>query len=96
MEEFRAFVADRVALTLMNRKQITPKQFETQDSGAVLMRDDCRKTVLEQWQKRKQDEVTHPILNEKLPLGLAFHAQAQLLARHLRGDVEFYPASIWK
>jgi CRISPR-associated protein Cas1 len=96
MEEFRAFVADRVVLTLINRKQITPKQFETQESGAVLMNDDCRKTVLEQWQKRKQEEITHPVLNEKMPLGLAFYVQAQLLARHLRGDLEFYPASLWK
>ncbi len=96
MEEFRAFVADRVVLTLINRKQITPKQFQTQDSGAVLMNDDCRKALLTQWQKRKQEEITHPVLNEKMPLGLAIHAQAQLLARHLRGDAEFYPASLWK
>ena len=96
MEEFRAFAADRVALTLINRKQITPQQFETRENGAVIMNDACRKTVLEQWQKRKQEEITHPVLNEKMPLGLAFHVQAQLLARHLRGDVEFYPASLWK
>lgn len=96
MEEFRAIVADRVVLTLINRKQITPKQFETQESGAVLMNDVCRKTVLEQWQSRKQEEIIHPVLNEKMPLGLAFHIQAQLLARHLRGDVEFYPASLWR
>ena len=89
-------VADRVVLTLINRKQITPKQFETQESGAVMMNETCRKTVLEQWQKRKQEEITHPVLNEKMPLGLAFHAQAQLLARHLRGDMDFYPASLWK
>lgn len=96
MEEFRAVVADRLALTLINRKQITVKQFEYQESGAVLMNDACRKTVLEHWQKRKQEEITHPVLEEKMPLGLAFHAQAQLLARHLRGDAEFYPASLWK
>jgi len=96
MEEFRAVVADRVVLTLINRKQVTPKQFDHQDSGAVMMNDACRRTVLEQWQKRKQEEITHPVLNEKMPLGLAFHAQAQLLARHLRGDIDFYPASLWK
>jgi CRISPR-associated protein Cas1 len=96
MEEFRAFVADRVVLALINRKQVVSKQFETQESGAVMMTDECRKTVLEQWQKRKQEEITHPVLNEKMPLGLAFHVQAQLLARHLRGDLEFYPASLWK
>lgn len=96
MEEFRAFLADRVVLTLINRKQIMPKQFELQESGAVLMNTDCRKTLLEQWQKRKQEEITHPVLNEKMPLGLAIHTQAQLLARHLRGDVDFYPASLWK
>lgn len=96
MEEFRAVVADRLVLTLINRKQITSKQFETQESGAVMMDDACRKIVLEQWQKRKQEEITHPVLDEKMPLGLAFHVQAQLLARHLRGDADFYPASLWK
>jgi CRISP-associated protein Cas1 len=96
MEEFRACLADRVVLTLINRKQITSDQFTTQESGAVLMTDACRKTVLEHWQKRKQEDITHPVLNEKMPLGLAVHVQAQLLARHLRGDVEFYPASLWK
>ena len=96
MEEFRAVVADRVVLTLINRKQITSDQFEIQESGAVLMNAACRKTVLEQWQKRKQEEITHPVLNENMPLGLAFHAQAQLLARHLRGDLDFYPASLWR
>lgn len=96
MEEFRAVAADRVVLTLINRKQVALKQFTTQESGAVFMTDECRKTVLEQWQKRKQEEVTHPVLNEKMPLGLTFHAQAQLLARHLRGDTDFYPASLWK
>lgn len=96
MEEFRAFAADRVALRLINRQQVTLKQFTAQESGAVLMTEECRKTVLEQWQKRKQEEVVHPVQNEKLPLGLAFHVQAQLLARHLRGDLEFYPASLWK
>ncbi|MBD3323705.1 type I-C CRISPR-associated endonuclease Cas1 [candidate division KSB3 bacterium] len=96
MEEFRAFVADRVVLTLINRKQITPRQFDIQESGAVLMDDACRKTVLQQWQTRKQEEVMHPVLHEKMPLGLAFQVQAQLLARHLRGDVDFYAASVWK
>ena len=89
-------VDDGVPTGLINRKQITPEQFTTQESGAVLMSDDCRKTVLEQWQKRKQEEITHPVLDEKMPLGLAFHVQAQLLARHLRGDSDFYPASVWK
>ncbi len=96
MEEFRAFVVDRLVLTLINRRQIASKQFQIQESGAVMMNDECRKTVLEQWQKRKQEEITHPVLNEKMPLGLAFHVQAQLLARHLRGDTELYPASLWK
>lgn len=84
MEEFRAVVADSLVLTLINRKQVSPDQFEVQESGAVLMNEACRKTVLEHWHTRKQEEVTHPVLKEKMPLGLAFHVQAQLLARHLR------------
>ena len=92
MEEFRAFLADRTALTLLNRRQITTADFRTEESGAVLLKEDARKTVLTAWQERKQDEITHPFLDEKTTVGLLPHLQARLLARHLRGDLDAYPA----
>jgi len=96
MEEFRAVLADRLVLSLLNRKQIQPKDFNDSAGGAVTMSDSARKTLLTTWQKRKQEEITHPYLGEKCQVGLLPHLQAQLLARHLRGDLEAYPPFIWK
>lgn len=96
MEEFRAFLADRLVLSLINRKQIQPNDFNDSAGGAVTMTDDARKTLLAAWQKRKQEEITHPYLREKCKIGLVPHLQAQLLARHLRGDLEAYPPFIWR
>lgn len=90
MEEFRAFVADRLALSLINRKQVQAKDFSERPGGAVLLNDDGRKEVIVAYQKRKQEEVTHPVLEQHVPIGLLPHVQARLLARHLRGDVEAY------
>lgn len=96
MEEFRAFLADRLVLSLINRKQIRPKDFNDSAGGAVSMSEAARKNLLATWQKRKQEEITHPYLEEKCKIGLLPHLQAQLLARHLRGDLEAYPPFIWK
>jgi CRISPR-associated protein Cas1 len=92
MEEFRPFLADRVALTLFNRRQLSLADFKIEESGAVFLKDDSRKKVLTAWQERKQDEITHPFLDEKTTVGLLPHLQARLLARHLRGDLDAYPA----
>ena len=96
MEEFRALLADRVALSLVNLKQLGRRDFKTTESGAVAMSDDARKTVLAAWQKKKQEIATHPFLGEKAPVGLFPHLQALLLARHLRGDLDAYPPCIQK
>jgi CRISPR-associated protein Cas1 len=96
MEEFRAFLADRTALSLFNRKQIDSTDFETKESGAVLLKEDSRKKVLTAWQERKQNEIQHPFLDEKTTIGLLPHLQARLLARHLRGDLDAYPAFLAK
>lgn len=96
MEEFRAYLADRLALSLVNRQQIKPEGFTKTESGAVTMDDETRKAVLIAWQKRKQEEITHLFLQESVPLGLLPHIQAQLLARHLRGDLEGYPPFLWR
>ena len=90
MEEFRAFLADRLAITLINRKQLTADHFEPRPGGAVYLNEKGRKEVVAAWQKRKQEEVDHPLLAEKSPIGLLPHLQARLLARHLRGDLESY------
>jgi CRISPR-associated protein Cas1 len=96
MEEFRPVPADRLALSLINRQQITAKDFQIQESGAVSLREDPRKIVLQAWQEKKQDEINHPLLNERMTLGLLPHIQARLLARHLRGDLDAYPAFLNK
>jgi CRISP-associated protein Cas1 len=90
MEEFRAPFADRLALTLINLKQITPAHFEERPGGSVMLTADGRKTVLTAYQSRKREEVVHPFLKAKTPLGLVPHLQARLLARHLRGDLSAY------
>jgi CRISP-associated protein Cas1 len=96
MEEFRPFFADRLVLSLINRRQLAAKDFRTLDNGATLLTDDGRKTVLVAYQERKRDEIQHPFLNEKVTVGLLWFIQAQLLARHLRGDLDAYPPFIWK
>jgi len=95
-EEFRPVLADRLALSLVNRQQVAPNGFRTSESGAVLMDDDTRKEVLVAWQKRKQEEIQHPFLEERVPFGLLPFVQAMLLARCLRGDLDGYPPFLWK
>ena len=96
MEELRPHFADRLAVTLINRNQISAKGFIKKENGAVVMDDDTRKEVLTAWQKRKQEEIIHPYLEKKIPLGLVPYVQAMLLARHMRGDLEDYPPFFWK
>lgn len=96
IEEFRPFLADRLALSLVNLKQVQGKGFTTTETGAVTMDDETRKTLLVAYQKRKQEEIQHPFLGESVAIGLLFHIQAMLLARHLRGDLDGYPPFIWK
>lgn len=91
MEEFRAYLGDRIMLNLINLKQVTIKDFEIRESGEVRMSDEARKTVLSAYQKRKQEELVHPLLDEKMTIGLLPHIQAQLLARYIRGDISEYP-----
>jgi CRISPR-associated protein Cas1 len=96
MEELRAPLADRLALSLVNLKQVQATGFTRDESGGVSMDKETRKTVLTAYQKRKQDELVHPFLGEKTTLGLIPHLQAALLARFLRGDLDGYPSFFWK
>ena len=96
MEEFRSALADRLAISLVNLRQVNRGDFTVSETGAVLMSDEARKTVLAAWQKKKQEEIEHPFLKERMPVGLLPHAQALLLARHLRGDLDAYPPFLLK
>ena len=90
MEELRSVIAERLALSVINRRQITAKHFVERPGGAVHLGDEGRKEVIVAYQKRKQEELQHPVLEQKMPIGLIPHTQARLLARVLRGDMESY------
>lgn len=96
MEELRAIYADRFVLTLINNRIITGKDFVIKENGAIFLGDVGRKVLLQEWQQKKKDVITHPFLREKVPWGLIPHIQALLLARYLRGDLDGYPAFLWK
>jgi CRISP-associated protein Cas1 len=96
MEELRGVVADRFVLSLINKRVITAKGFLRKENGAVIMDDETRRNVLIAWQERKQEKIQHPFLDEKIPWGLVPYAQALLLARYIRGDVDEYPPFLWK
>lgn len=96
VEELRPVMADRLALSLINRRQVQADGFKKAEAGGVTMDDETRKAVLVAYQKRKQDEIVHPFLQEKIALGLVPHAQALLLARFTRGDLDGYPSFLWK
>lgn len=95
MEEVRAPLCDRVCLSLVNRRQLKPSDLRQEETGAVLLSDEGRRAVLAVWQERKRTELRHPWLGERIPLGLVLNVQAQILARHLRGDVDAYPGWLW-
>ena len=94
MEELRAVLADRLALTLINRRQLTSRHFSESAGGGVSLNDEGRNLLLVAYQKRKAEEIQHPVVQSKTPIGLIPHLQARLLARHLRGDLEHYPAFV--
>lgn len=96
MEEFRSMIADRIVLSLINRRQVKSSGFRKMDAGGVIMDDGTRKAMLNIYQERKQEEIIHPFLDEKVKVGLLPHAQAMLLARYLRGDIDGYPPFRWK
>lgn len=95
-EEFRPLLGERLALSLINRKQLNENDFRQMENGAVLLKDDARKIVLIAYQERKREELQHVFLGEKAAIGLFLYLQAQLLARHLRGDLDAYPPFLWK
>lgn len=96
MEELRSYLVDRLALSLVNNRQMDGTGFTVKESGGVIMDDQTRKIVITAWQNRKQEEIVHPFLGEKLPVGMIPYAQSLLLARFLRGDLDAYPPFLMK
>ena len=96
MEEFRAVIVDRLILSLINRKQITRKDFEESTVGVFKLKDKARKEVLTSYQNKKNEEIFHPYIDKKVKIGLLFHVQAMMLARFIRGDINGYPVFFWK
>lgn len=95
MEEFRAPLADRVALSLLNRGQLSPSDFSFDEEGSCRLTDDARKLVLKTWQTKKADLIMHPYVQEKMTIGMLLHIQARLLAQHVRGSLDAYPPMLW-
>ncbi len=96
MEEFRPIMADRLAITLVNRRQLKSENFEQTPDGGVQLNDTGRRALLVAYQRRKEEEIQHRVLRQKVPLGLIPHVQARLLARHLRGDLKDYPPFLYR
>ena len=96
MEEFRAYLGDRFVLSLINKRQISPKDFLTQGDNGIIMTDNGRKVFLTAWQDRKRETIIHPYLNEKVEIGLLPYVQAMMLARYIRNDIDNYPVFIVK
>ncbi len=96
MEEFRAYLGDRMVLSMINKKQVSIKDFISQGENGVVMTESCRKAVISTWQSRKKEIITHPFLNEKIPIGLLPYAQSMLLARFLRKDLDNYPVFLMR
>ena len=96
MEEFRAPVADRLVLSLINRGEVTGKGFQQSASGAVVMSEETRKTLIAAYQKKKEAVLSHPYVEKKMYLAILFQTQARLLARYIRGDIDGYPVYIWR
>ena len=96
MEELRPVLADRFVVSLINRQVVLPKDFIKKENSAVILTDDARRKVIDAWQKKKQEVIRHPFLDEKIEWGLIPYTQALLFARFLRGDIDAYPPFMWK
>lgn len=96
MEELRAYLGDRFVLSLINKRQITSKEFLFQGENGVVMTDKGKKIFLTAWQNRKKETIIHPYLNEKIEIGLIPYAQAMLMARYVRQDIDDYPVFLIK
>lgn len=95
IEELRAPLCDRFVISLFNKGQLSASDFEKNEE-AVYLNERGRRTLLSAWQRRKQEEIIHPFLGEKVQIGMIPYAQAMLFARVLRGDLDAYPPFAWR
>ncbi len=96
MEELRAIYADRFVITLINNRVIKPDDFDEKENGVTFLSDSGRRRFLQEWQERKREAIVHPFLEEKIVWGLVPYVQSLLLVRTIRGDLDEYPAFLWK
>lgn len=96
IEEFRAYLVDRLVISMINLKKILPKHFQQKEGGGILMTDEGRRIILNCWQEKKKEIIKHPYINEKIEIGLLPYVQAQLLARYLRDDIAEYPQFLFR
>lgn len=96
MEEFRAYLGDRFVLSLINKRQISAKDFVYQGDNGVVLTETGRKTFITSWQNRKRETIMHPYMNEKVEIGLLPYVQAMMLARYIRNDIDDYPVFLIK
>lgn len=91
VEEFRAVIVDRFVLTMVNRKQVTARDF-TNDNGKILLSDEARKKLLSLWEGYLNSKtVHHNLLDKDMSLKVLVYEQAQLLAQFIREDISEYP-----
>lgn len=95
VEELRVFFVDSFVVRIINLNQVKKEDFIEKEGGAVIMTDDCRKKILKLWEEVQKESIKHPIINEKIQIGLIPYIQAQLFAKYLRGDVEEYTPFVW-
>ncbi|MEK6299905.1 MAG: CRISPR-associated endonuclease Cas1 [Acidobacteriota bacterium] len=91
MEEFRPLVADSVVIGLINNGEIRPSDFIAR-AGAVALKPDGRKRVLEAYERRLDTEVTHPLFGYSISYRRVFEVQVRLLGRFLTGEIAGYAA----
>lgn len=96
IEELRSYLVDRLVASMINLKQVDENDFLQKEGGAVIMKEDARKKILSCWQTKKNEVIMHPVIKEKIQIGLIPYVQAQLLARYIRGDISEYPPFICK
>lgn len=92
-EELKPFT-DRFVVSLMRRRQLCEEEFVRTPGGAVYLGDDGRRLLLRAWEKHKETQVRHAVLQRNVGRWAIPSVQATLLARHLRGDLSSYPSFV--
>jgi CRISPR-associated protein Cas1 len=89
LEEFRPIVADSLVVSFINNGSVAPADFEVLHGGYFL-KEAARKRFYEAYERRKAEEITHPVFEYRLPYRRAYELQARILAKYLVGEIERY------